>query len=88
MENRRCALDGLKGLMRERGSSYRSVAAEVGIGFNTLSNKVNGKSDFTLTELCRIIAVLNMDETEIWRIFFAPVLQNETKTMQRATSFK
>ena len=51
----------LKGKMREKGLKYADLAAVLGITPTTFSQKVNGKSDFTLSEAEMIKAHLGTD---------------------------
>ncbi len=50
----------LRAKMTECGYSQGQVASLIGMHGNTLSRKVNGESDFTLTEvrkLCRVLRI-------------------------------
>ncbi len=50
----------LRAKMAECGYSQGQVASLIGMHGNTLSRKVNGESDFTLTEvrkLCRVLRI-------------------------------
>lgn len=48
-----------KGFMREKGLTYADVAALLGVTTTTVSFKVNGQSDFTLSEANLIMAKYN-----------------------------
>lgn len=63
-------LIGLKGLMRERGLTYRVAALRAGMGVNTLCNKINGKSAFTAPEMEALAMVLGIPSGHIVRYFF------------------
>ncbi len=64
-------LKKLKGLMREKGETYRSLSKKTGIPLNTLSNKINGYSLFDICESVSMCSVLDIDLRDI-PIFFAP----------------
>jgi transcriptional regulator with XRE-family HTH domain len=42
--------DKLKGLLTERGLTYRGVASLLGISITSVGQKINGTSDFLLSE--------------------------------------
>ena len=42
--------DKLKGLLAERGLTYRGVASLLGISITSVGQKINGTSDFLLSE--------------------------------------
>lgn len=60
----------LKRKMKEESVTYVQLAEEIGIGANTLSDKLNGKSTFNIDEVQKIIEVLNIDPKEIPKYFF------------------
>ena len=62
-------LNKLKGRIRELGETYRTIGDKIGIGANTLSNKINGYSAFNVDEAVKLCNVLNIDYSEI-PIFF------------------
>lgn len=64
-------LNALKGLIREKGASYRRIADEIGMGTNTLSNKINGYFAFTGDEMQQIATILGIDPKDI-TYFFLP----------------
>jgi putative transcriptional regulator len=51
----------LKGKMKEKGVVYAELAALLGITPTTFSQKVNGKSDFTISEAELIKSYLGAD---------------------------
>ncbi len=54
------------------GQKYKEVARKIGITYQGLRKKLDGKSEFTVTEinaLCEVLE-LNDDDTKI-KIFFA-----------------
>lgn len=52
----------LKSYMALRGETIKSLAATIGIASKTLSEKINGKSDFTLNEAEKLIQILGIDD--------------------------
>lgn len=59
----------LKVKIKELEITYVQLAKELNITPFTLSNKLNGKADFKLSELEKILEVINeKDEREICRI--------------------
>jgi len=62
----------LRGRMIEKGYTGKSVAEELGITEHALSNKLTGKSEFTLKE---IIAICNLLECTV-DYFFDPELHD------------
>ena len=40
-----------KGWIRENNLSYQEIAEFLGVNLTTICNKINGKSDFTLSEV-------------------------------------
>jgi|GEM_PF-2630029 transcriptional regulator with XRE-family HTH domain len=62
-------LNALKGLIRERGSSYREVAREIGIEINTLSDKINGFQAISVPEIEKISLFLDIDPKDVVKFF-------------------
>lgn len=73
-------LNALKGLIREKGTSYRKVSNEIGIAVNTLSDKINGFYPINLEEVEKIAKVLSIPDSEIVKYFFPNMMRNATKT--------
>lgn len=69
MNNKYPKLNKLKGKIRENGESYRSIGEKIGMGVNTLNNKLNGYSPFNVEEAIALCDVLNIEYNEI-PIFF------------------
>lgn len=46
----------LKGFLRERGLTYKDLADILGISVTAVGQKINGQSDFTLSEATTIKA--------------------------------
>ena len=62
----------LLGKIAEHGYTQKSLAAALGIGNNTMSNKINGKSSLSIEEAELICEILHItDAEEKGRIFFA-----------------
>jgi lambda repressor-like predicted transcriptional regulator len=59
----------LKGRIREKGTSYRKLARDIGIGTATLSSKINGFYSMTAAEMEQIATILDIDPGEIARFF-------------------
>lgn len=62
----------LLGKMAERGYTQKMLADSLGVEVNTISNKINGKSSFTLEQADCICSVLEITEPQDkGEIFFA-----------------
>ena len=48
------------------------LAKKVGISYNSLTNKLNGKSEFSAIEVSKIKETLNLDVKLSYDIFFNP----------------
>lgn len=64
-------LTALKGRIREMGTTYREIAEEMGIGVNTLSDKINGYYAFSCPEMDEIASILDINPKDI-AYFFTP----------------
>lgn len=62
-------LNALKGKIREMGKSYRVLAEEIGIGLNTLSDKINGYQSFSADEMEQIAIALEINPRDIAHYF-------------------
>lgn len=51
----------LKGKIREKGMTYDDVADEIGLTHTALCNKINGRSDFYISEAVAIAKMLTSD---------------------------
>lgn len=56
----------LKGIMRQNDYSQRDLAKYLGIVTSTLNFKLNGKAEFTKTEIDKILKLFNMPYEEIF----------------------
>lgn len=55
--------------MKERGYTAEKLSREIGISKSAFSKKINGKSEFTLSEIQGIVSVLKLESP--MPIFFA-----------------
>lgn len=60
----------LKGRLREKGLTYKEAAGKLGMGINTLSDKLNGSSSFTLDEADKLAKLLEIKDDELREHFF------------------
>lgn len=72
-------LPALKGLIREKGTSYRKIANSIGIATATFSNKINGYACFDALEIDGICDELDIHENDAWKYFFPHRCSNYTK---------
>lgn len=62
-------LQKLKGLIREKGESYKSCAEAIGMSITSFANKMNGKSAFTVPEIHKLSDFLQLSRDEKIQIF-------------------
>ncbi|MBB6215631.1 DNA-binding Xre family transcriptional regulator [Anaerosolibacter carboniphilus] len=72
-------LQALKGLIREKKSSYRKLSVSIGIATNTLSDKINGFYCFGADEIDKIVDELEIEVSDIGKYFFPQKCSNYTK---------
>lgn len=60
----------LKAKMVEKGKTQSEIAQEIGMSTNSLSRKVNGKREFTASEIRKLIKCLSLDPATYHEIFF------------------
>ena len=60
-----------KAKMVEMGITSNQLSKMLKVATSTLSLKINGKSDFSATEIKELIPILKLDEKEVLDIFFA-----------------
>lgn len=60
----------LKKRLKQEKINYKIVSETVGISISAFTNKMNGVSEFTLTEIIKIIDLLNLTPEEVLSIFF------------------
>ncbi|WP_251613000.1 helix-turn-helix domain-containing protein [Senimuribacter intestinalis] len=58
----------LRGKIAEKGYNQKLLAEKVGMSSNSLSRKISGKREFTLSEMISICKVLEIDDPKA--IFF------------------
>lgn len=63
-------LKELNFLIEDSGMTYTSIAGKMGITRYTLSKKLNGETEFKLSEMNRLSDILNMSPGEKIDIFF------------------
>ena len=56
--------------MREKGITYTTLGKEIGKTERTIYNKINGKTQWRVTEIHKIIEILQLTFTESSEIFF------------------
>lgn len=62
----------LRKLLQIKNIKRSYLAKKVGISYNSLTNKLNGKSEFSASEVSRIKDILNLDVKLSYDIFFKP----------------
>jgi len=68
--------DVLRGEMRKYGLTVADMAGVLGVSAVTMSNKLNGRTDFTLTEARKIVKYLNdLGETHTIESLFTRKMQ-------------
>ncbi|WP_462425627.1 DUF739 family protein [Fusobacterium varium] len=60
----------LKGLLLEKGLSYKDVANSLGMSVTSFSNKMNCKTEFTHSEILELSKLLKISMLEKEKIFF------------------
>lgn len=65
------------------GVSKEEIAVALGINIATLYRKINGESDFSLSELQKLKKLFNLSNEDIDRIFFSDIL-TETQEVKEA----
>lgn len=72
-------LNSLKGLLKEKGFTYRKMAEILGTAANTFSDKLNGFGLFDALEIDKMADVLEVNPLDIRKYFFPVVLRNATR---------
>lgn len=65
----------LRGKIREKYSTERAFADDLGLGRTSLSQKLNGGVDFTQHQIHRAANLLQIDPREISTYFFTEKVQ-------------
>lgn len=73
-------LNALKGRIREKGTSYRELAGELGIGANTLSDKINGFYPFNTSEMEALASLLDISPGDVVRFFMPSYCKTQRDT--------
>lgn len=60
----------LRGLIREKGKTEADLAKALNLSPSSLSCRLNGKTDWSLSEIQDVCTVLNIAEEEIPKYFF------------------
>jgi len=69
----------LKGKITEKNETIKSVAKKAGMSRNTLGNKLDGKTSFTIAEIYKISDILDISSEEVVKYFFTDWSQNENQ---------
>ena len=64
-------LDKLNEVIKDSGMTMVAIASKTGINRMTLYNRINGKGDFTISEMVALSKVRHMDTDTRNAIFFA-----------------
>jgi transcriptional regulator with XRE-family HTH domain len=59
----------LKSYLVLRGKTLKSLAKEINMPINTLSNKVNNITEFKASEIVKIQIALDIPEQDVFKIF-------------------
>lgn len=62
----------LKSLLQKKDIKRSYLAKKIGVSYNTLTNKLNGKGEFSAIEISKIKDILNLDLKLSSNIFFNP----------------
>ena len=68
----------LNRIIREAGIRKDSIASSLGISKQSLSNKINNKTEFKMGESSEIRAMLHLDADSVMSVFFASRLDCES----------
>lgn len=60
----------LKALLAKHGQTQNDLAEILGISYQSVSIKLNNKSEFTLAEVFKIVQVYQLTPEEVYDIFF------------------
>lgn len=66
-------INKLKSYLALRGMTIKDLAETIGMSISTLSNKINGRNEFTASEIAQIQTVLNIPDEEVLDIFIKEV---------------
>ena len=69
----------LRAAMAEKGMNQTELAKAIGISANSMSRKLNGRRDFTISEAAAIASALNLKAPQhIFFVQFVPYMQRLT----------
>ena len=63
--------DKLRKILKRAGSTQNDLAELLGITYQSVSIKMNGKKDFTQSEIFRIMVIYKLTPEEVVDIFFS-----------------
>lgn len=66
----------LKGLLREKQMTYQIFGKKMGVGTNTLCNKLNGNTPLNTREITRMMEILEIEHEHMVRYFFPHLMQS------------
>ena len=78
------ALEAKIRAQKKGGYTKGDIAAALGINPNTLTLKLNGKTDFTVSEAYQLAVLLGLSRNEFDAIFYAPKVDNMPTTEAEA----
>ena len=61
----------LKEKIDESGYKIRGLAERIGISYQALYNKINGKTEFVTSEIVALTSLLSLNRAEQFKIFFS-----------------
>ena len=73
----------LKGRIKEKFNTQENFAKSLGIGYVSLSQRLNNKLEFSQKEISNAIILLDLSEEEIPKYFFC-IDSSETRTDETA----
>lgn len=62
----------VKDLLQDKGIKRSYLAKKLGISYNTLTNKLTGRSEFSILQIVKIKEVLELDDEFSNNLFFNP----------------
>lgn len=71
-------LDVLRKKIRGKYTTIAEFATELGISSQEMSNKLNGKSSFTVEQIYKCVNLLGLTEKELKNIFFSKQVEKDS----------
>lgn len=65
------SVNELKAELVRNGETVKSISRKMGVASSTFHKKMNGVSDFTRSDMEKIVGILNLSNADAMRIFFA-----------------